>query len=66
MITIYFDSLVIGLVVGLVVGIAISLFAIWKADNELYEKNGSNFSRGYDKGWIAGVNYQKVQEIMRK
>ena len=65
MFTIYWSSLGIGLVIGLSAGIAIALWAAWSTDKELYKSFGSDWSRGYDKGWISGAKHQQLED-MRK
>lgn len=66
MFTIYLDSVGIGLVIGLCVGIAISLWAIWTTEKEMYKSFGSDWSRGYDKGYESGVNAQKIEEALHR
>ena len=64
MFTIYWSSIVIGLVFGIALGTAVTLWATWKVENEMNAKNGSDFARGFDKGWQSGVDHQKVEEAI--
>ena len=66
MFTIYWDSVVVGLVFGIVLGVAVTLWATWKVESEMYFKNGSEFSKGFDKGWQSGVDHQKVEEALSR
>ena len=66
MFTIYWSSVVVGLVFGLAIGIAVTLWATWKVDSEMYLKNASDFSRGFDKGWQSCADHQKVEEAIHR
>lgn len=60
MLTIYWSSVVIGLLGGLATGVAIALWATWKVDGEIRLKEGSDFSRGFDRGWKCGMEHQQI------
>lgn len=66
MFTIYWSSIVVGLVFGLAIGIAVCMWATWKVETEMNFKNGSDFARGFDKGWQSGIDHLKVEEALHR
>ena len=60
MFTIYWSSVVIGLFFGVAIGSAIVLYATWSTERTIFKESGSDFSKGFDKGWNCGIEHQQL------
>lgn len=63
MIEIYITSLIIGLFVGIVVGVGIAFFAVYTVDMQMEREHGSQFSQGFDKGWLRALEHCELENL---
>ena len=63
MIEIYITSLIIGVFVGIVVGAGITFFAVYTIDTQMEREYGSEFSHGFDKGWLCALEHCELENL---
>ena len=60
MFTIYWSSVAIGWFFGVAIGTAAAFYATWSTERKMFKKSGSDFSKGFDKGWECGIEHQQL------
>ena len=65
MLSIYWSWVLIGFVVGLAFGVAVSFFVTWLVEKQTIMESGSDFERGFNRGWECGKAYQQRKEDVK-